>query len=119
MFHEPNLAMYSALGMTALLAGAANTPVAASVMAIELFGPGIAPHAALACMVSYLIVGYRSVYPSQLLGIRKSASHKISIGMPIGEVGRTEFVKREKSLLGIIDAVMGRVHHKDYKDDPK
>jgi H+/Cl- antiporter ClcA len=119
IFHEPNLAMFSAIGMTALLAGAANTPIAASVMAIELFGPGIAPHAALACMVSYLIVGYRSVYPSQLLGIRKSASHKISIGMPIGEVGRTEFVQREKSLLGIINNVMGRIHHKDHKDDPK
>jgi H+/Cl- antiporter ClcA len=116
IFHEPNLAMYSAIGMTSLLAGAANTPIAASVMAIELFGPGIAPHAALACMVSYLIVGYRSVYPSQLLGIQKSASHKMATGIPIGEVGRAEFVKREKSLLGVVNSIMGRIHH---KDDPE
>jgi H+/Cl- antiporter ClcA len=113
IFHETNLAAFSAIGMTSLLAGAANTPIAASVMAIELFGPGIAPHAALACMVSYLIVGYRSVYPSQVLGIQKSTSHKMATGMPIGEVGHAEFVKREKSLIGIVDSVMDRIHHKD------
>jgi H+/Cl- antiporter ClcA len=113
IFHEPNLAVFSAIGMTSLLAGAANTPIAASVMAIELFGPGIAPHAALACMVSFLIVGYRSVYPSQLLGIQKSASHKMATGMPIGEVGQAEIVSRDKSLLGLVSSVMGRIRHKD------
>jgi H+/Cl- antiporter ClcA len=113
IFHETNLAVFSAIGMTSLLAGAANTPIAASVMAIELFGPGIAPHAALACMVSYLIVGYRSVYPSQVLGIQKSASHKMSTGIPIGEFGHAEFVKREKSLMGMISRMKSRIHHKD------
>lgn len=117
IFHEPNLAVYSAIGMTSLLAGAANTPIAASVMAIELFGPGIAPHAALACMVSYLIVGYRSVYPSQVLGIQKSASHKMATGMPIGEVGRAEYVARQKSLIGVVNSVVDRIHH--HKDEPK
>lgn len=113
IFHEPNLALFSAIGMTSLLAGAANTPIAASVMAIELFGPGIAPHAALACMVSYLIVGYRSVYPSQVLGILKSTSHRMATGVPIGEIGRAEFVAREKSLVGMFNRIIDRVHHKD------
>ncbi|MGA7828447.1 MAG: chloride channel protein [Geobacteraceae bacterium] len=117
IFHEPNLAVFSAIGMTSLLAGAANTPIAASVMAIELFGPGIAPHAALACMVSYLIVGYRSVYPSQVLGIQKSASHKLATGMPISEVGRAEYVARDKSLIGVVHSVVDRIHH--HKDEPK
>lgn len=113
IFHETNLAAFSAIGMTSLLAGAANTPIAASVMAIELFGPGIAPHAALACMVSYLIVGYRSVYPSQVLGIQKSASHKIATGMPISEVGQVEYLKRENSLLSIVNKIMQRMHNKN------
>jgi H+/Cl- antiporter ClcA len=52
-----------------LLAGAANTPIAASIMAVELFGPKIAPYAAVACVISFLMTGHRSVYPAQLIGI--------------------------------------------------
>jgi H+/Cl- antiporter ClcA len=109
LFHEPYLATFSAVGMVALLAGAANTPVAASVMAIELFGPAIAPHAAVACMVSFLIVGYRSIYPSQVLGIQKSASHAVATGMPVGEMGQVEFHPRNKSLLGVVMKARGHL----------
>lgn len=66
--------LFAALGMVALLAAAANAPIAAAVMAIELFGAGIGPYAALAAIVSFLMVGHRSVYGSQLLGVAKSAS---------------------------------------------
>ena len=55
--------------MVAVLAAAANTPISASIMAMEMFGSTIGTHAAVACMISFLIVGYHSVYPSQLLGI--------------------------------------------------
>jgi len=109
LFHEPYLATFSAVGMVALLAGAANTPVAASVMAIELFGPGIAPHAAVACMVSFLIVGYRSIYPSQVLGTRKSSSLVVATGSAIGELGPAEVQPREKSLLGVALRAKGRI----------
>lgn len=81
-----HVAVCSAIGMVAVLAGAANTPIAASVMAMELFGPAIGPHAALACMVSFLMVGYRSIYPSQLLGIQKSGSLPVETGGAIGEL---------------------------------
>ncbi|GFO62628.1 chloride channel protein [Geomonas paludis] len=86
LFHEPLVATFSAIGMVALLAGAANTPIAASVMAMELFGAGIAPHAGVACMVSFLIVGYRSIYPSQILGIQKSTSLRVETGRPLGQL---------------------------------
>lgn len=85
LFHEPLVATFSGIGMVALLAGAANTPIAASVMAMELFGAGIAPHAAVACMVSFLMVGYRSIYPSQILGIGKSTSLKVKTGQTMGD----------------------------------
>ena len=89
LFHEPLVATFSAIGMVALLAGAANTPIAASIMAMELFGAAIAPHAAVACMVSFLIVGYRSIYPSQILGIQKSSSLKVMTGKPLREFDRS------------------------------
>jgi len=53
----------SACDVVSLLAGAANTPIAASIMAVELFGPKIAPYAAVACVISFLIIGHRSVLP--------------------------------------------------------
>lgn len=102
LFHEPLIATFSAIGMVALLAGAANTPIAASVMAMELFGAGIAPHAAVACMVSFLIVGYRSIYPSQILGIEKSSSLKVKTGNPLGEFDPATVDQRGVSLPGFI-----------------
>ena len=50
-----NVSVFSAIGMIALLAGAANTPISASIMAIELFGPAIGPYAAVACVISFLM----------------------------------------------------------------
>ena len=92
-------ATFAAIGMVGLLAGAANTPIAASIMAMELFGPQIAPYAAVACVVSFLISGHRSVYPSQVLAIRKSASVDVEIGREVeGLMVRAE--PRSKSLSG-------------------
>lgn len=108
LLHEPLVATFSAIGMVALLAGAANTPIAASVMAMELFGAGIAPHAAVACMVSFLIVGYRSIYPSQLLGMNKSTSLKVETGKPIGEFEYAMIDHRKTSMLGFVEKVMKR-----------
>jgi H+/Cl- antiporter ClcA len=106
---EPNLiAAFSSIGMVALLAGAANTPIAASVMAIELFGPALGADAAVTCMVSFLIVGYRSIYPSQLLGVRKSESLAVETGLPIGKVGRARVAYREKSLYGSLVKALDR-----------
>ena len=58
-------ATLAALGLVSVLAGAANTPLSASIMAIELFGPAIAPYATVSCVISFLITGQQSVYPSQ------------------------------------------------------
>jgi len=102
LFHEPLVATFSAIGMVALLAGAANTPIAASVMAMELFGAGIAPHAAVACMVSFLIVGYRSIYPSQILGIQKSSSLKVETGKPLAQFDPEKLDDFTLSLPGFI-----------------
>ena len=75
-----NSAVFAAIGMVALLAGAANTPISASIMAIELFGPEIGPYAAVACVVSFLMTGHRSVYPSQVLNLTKSSALEVAHG---------------------------------------
>lgn len=64
-------ATLAALGLVAVLAGSANTPLAASVMAIELFGAEIAPYATVACVISFLMSGRQSVYGSQRVSFDK------------------------------------------------
>jgi len=102
LFHEPNVAAFSAIGMVAVLAAAANTPISASIMAMELFGSAIGTHAAVACMTSFLIIGYHSVYPSQLLGIQKSGSLLAPEGSQLGDIECSTLVPREKSFFQFI-----------------
>jgi len=67
---------FAALGLVSLLAGAAQTPLSASIMAMELFGAPIAPYAAIASILSFLVTGQRSIYPSQIIEIKKSKKNK-------------------------------------------
>ncbi len=68
-----NTIAYASWGMVAVLAGCANAPISSMIMAVELFGAPAAPFAAIACAASYMIVGHRSIYPSQLLERTKSS----------------------------------------------
>lgn len=82
-------ATFAAIGLVALLAGAANTPIAAAIMALEMFGSALGPYAAVACVISFLITGHRSVYPSQILSVRKSPSIDVELGQEIEGVRAT------------------------------
>jgi H+/Cl- antiporter ClcA len=96
VFHF-NVATFAAIGLVSVLSGAANTPIAASIMSVELFGPTIAPYATVACVISFLITGHRSVYPSQVIAITKSPSLRVEIGKELEKV-RTTVQLRDKSL---------------------
>jgi H+/Cl- antiporter ClcA len=74
----------AAIGLTAVLAGAANTPIAASMLVIEMFGPAIGPYAAMCAVVSFLMSGHRSVYPSQVLAASKSETLRARLQRPLG-----------------------------------
>jgi H+/Cl- antiporter ClcA len=73
-------ATFAAIGLVSLLAGAANTPIAASIMAIELFGPAVAAYATVACVISFLMTGHRSVYPSQVLATASRERSRLKKG---------------------------------------
>jgi H+/Cl- antiporter ClcA len=99
---------FAAIGMVALLAGAANTPIAASILAVELFGAQIAPYAAVACVTSFLMTGHRSVYPSQVFAIMKSSSFRDMTGKEATNV-QAEFLMRRKSLTRYILSLFRRI----------
>lgn len=61
------IGLMAAVGFVAVFAGAANTPLACTLMAMELFGAEIGLYAALACVVSYLFSGHTGIYRAQRL----------------------------------------------------
>ncbi len=63
--------MGAAVGMAALFAAAANTPLALSLMAVELVGASVLPHVVIVATVAYLLTGHRGIYPSQRIARRK------------------------------------------------
>lgn len=71
-FFGLNGAIFGPLGFAAVLAGCANAPISATIMAMELFGSDIGVMAALVSVSAFYIVGHRSVYPSQRLARSKS-----------------------------------------------
>ena len=52
-------------------------------MGIELFGAAIAPYASLACIISFFITGNRSIYPTQILALKKASHLTTVIGRQI------------------------------------
>lgn len=53
------------VGMAAVFGAAANTPIALSLMAVELLGFYSLPHVAIVCVAAYLMTGMSSIYPGQ------------------------------------------------------
>lgn len=54
--------LLAGMGFVAVFAGAANVPLAAILMAIELFGVSVGSYAGIACVVSYLCSGHPGIY---------------------------------------------------------
>ncbi len=75
-----NIALFAALGLTSVLAGSTNSPIAATIMAVELFGIDIAHYAAISAVITFLITGHRSIFPSQILKLSKSDMLNIDFG---------------------------------------
>ncbi|MBK1884509.1 voltage-gated chloride channel family protein [Luteolibacter pohnpeiensis] len=86
--------LFAALGFVAVFAGATNTPLACTLMGIELFGATHSVYMAVACTIAYLCSGHSSIYLSQRLGIPKLKSDK---GYPEGtSLGQLHAAKSEK-----------------------
>ncbi|MFH0855961.1 MAG: chloride channel protein [Candidatus Omnitrophota bacterium] len=109
-----DIATFAAVGLVSVLAGAANTPIAASIMAVELFGPQIAPYATIACVISFLMTGHRSVYPSQVLATKKSASIQVETGGEMVDVS-AGFKYRQKSLIGLFLRAIDKMNIKKHR----
>lgn len=98
LLHLPE-GVFAAFGFTAIVAAAANTPIAACVMGMELLPGPVGVYAALCSCTAFLIVGHRSVYASQKLGMSKSAALEMRLGGNVGSVTPSKMRLREGSWL--------------------
>jgi H+/Cl- antiporter ClcA len=68
------LSLGAGVGLAAVFAAASNTPLALSVMAVELLGGNLFPHVVIVCVFTYLLSGQRSIYTAQRLLRSKSGA---------------------------------------------
>lgn len=99
---DEHVAFFAALGFVSVLAGATNAPIAAIIMAGELFGLEVAHYAAVTAVISFLMTGHRSVFPSQILAMKKSQHLKIKLGEEMENVeidyGDEKYIRRIKNI---------------------
>jgi H+/Cl- antiporter ClcA len=63
--------LMAGLGFIAVFAGATNTPIACTIMGVELFGGDYILYYAIACFTAYYFSGHSGIYLSQRLGQSK------------------------------------------------
>lgn len=66
------LALLAGCGFVGVFAGTTNTPLACTLMGMELFGFEAGVYLGLACLVAFIFSGKGSIYTSQDLGWKKS-----------------------------------------------
>jgi H+/Cl- antiporter ClcA len=84
LLHAP-VDLFAGLGFVAVFAGATNTPLACTIMAVELFAggssdlvhSGFVVYAATACFLAYLLSGHSGIYLSQRIGTPKLSSSNL------------------------------------------
>jgi H+/Cl- antiporter ClcA len=75
--------LFAAIGFIAVFAAATNTPLACTIMGVELFGSDHLLYFAVACFVAYYFSGHTGIYSSQRVAVPKSsnfAAHEKTLG---------------------------------------
>ncbi|GAE25664.1 chloride channel protein [Halalkalibacter wakoensis JCM 9140] len=85
-FVDLPLSFLAALGMIATFVGGANTPIAAFLLAIEMFDGKAIEFFFLACVTSYIFSGHHGLWPSQTIYEPKSRLYKIPTGKTVASI---------------------------------
>ncbi|WP_096153995.1 voltage-gated chloride channel family protein [Bacillus sp. FJAT-45066] len=89
-FIDLPLSFIAALGMIAVFAGGANTPIAAFLLSVEMFdGKGI-EFFFVACFVSFIFSGHHGLWPSQKVYEPKSRLYRFIKGETIESVEKKD-----------------------------
>ncbi len=74
------------VGLAAVFGAAANTPIALSIMAVELLGAAVLPHVVIVTVVAYLVSGQRGIYPAQRIARLKHGGPLLERLTPLREL---------------------------------
>ena len=88
--------LFAALGFIAVFAGATNTPLACTIMGVELFGGEYALFFAIACFTAYFFSGNSGIYSSQRIAVPKIFDEEVP-GHTLAEVEskRQKYVRKK------------------------
>lgn len=97
--------LLAGLGFVAVFAGATNTPLACTIMGLELFLPGseglfdsgFAIYLATACFLAYLFSGHSGIYLSQRIGTPKAHATDAPQEVPLRVARELRAKRRRKS----------------------
>ena len=78
--------LFAGLGFLAVFAGATNTPLACTIMGIELFGAHHTVYFAVACFIAYYVSGHSGIYPAQRLGVSKKGRGNLPPDLSLREL---------------------------------
>jgi len=84
------VALLAGMGFVAVFAGATNTPLACTLMGIELFGAPSGTYLGLACVVAYLFSGHSGIYHSQIVGSPKYQKQAAVKGKMLGKLDEND-----------------------------
>ena len=79
------MGLLAGIGFVAVFAGATNTPIACTLMGIELFGAEPGLYLGIACVVAYLFSGHTGIYTAQLIGSPKHLAYSRRKGKTLAE----------------------------------
>jgi H+/Cl- antiporter ClcA len=80
------LELAAGVGLAAVFGAAANTPLALSIMAVELLGASVLPHVVIVTVTAYLLTGHRGIYPAQRIARLKQGGPLLSRLIPLREL---------------------------------
>ena len=87
--------LLAGMGFAAVFAGAANTPIASTFLAVELFGAEAGAYAGIACVISYLFSGHSGIYHAQRVGRSKHGRTEEDEGMSLALIAKRRDVPAE------------------------
>jgi H+/Cl- antiporter ClcA len=78
------MSLLAGMGFVAVFAGATNTPLACTLMGIELFGAESSLYIGISCVTAYMFSGHSGIYKAQRIGSSKNSIFKAQDGHTMG-----------------------------------
>ncbi len=84
------LDLAAGVGMAAAFATASNTPIALSIMAVELLGSAVLPHVVIVSVVAFIVSGNHSIFHAHRLAQPKHGHQRFDEPIPLAQLAKRD-----------------------------